>query len=339
MKIDYNTDYIYKYSDETYDITFSFSSVIPSGETLSSCDVTISDDAGNDKTSVMISGVSISSPNVTFTIADGTADTFYTITLKGTMSGGSVRVKKITCEVIGNLTLNAKVADPNANSYVTLEEATKYIRNKFSHSNLWDTLTIEGKKRVLIEAARVIDTFNFNGDKYYDSQSMQFPRDDHETVTGNPATPITATAFQNTSLYSDTYGVYPDNYWKYGAVHITTGTPLNDIRQISSSDSSNGRIVVDPAFTATPTTNTEFIVFAPIDKKIKNAQCEQAEFLVRSSNLDSVLSYKEIGARVIKIGDTRVDFDTGNLTKLPISPVAKKLVSAFIRKRQRYARA
>lgn len=339
MKMDSSVKYFWKYPDEEFTIEFSFENNIASGDSLSTANVTITDDEGTDHTSTMIDSVSVSSPYVYFDISGGTSDVTYNIKIKATTTQGKTLLSYVKCEVFGGVTLTTYIGGSTSNSYVTLTEANKYIRSKYKHSSLWDTLSEEGKKRVLIEAARIIDTFNYNGDKYYDSQALQFPRDDHETVTGNPATPITATSFYHTSLYSTTYGVYPDNYWKYGTCHITEGTPLYDIRQIVSSDSTNGKIVVSPSFSATPTTNTGFIIFAPINKRIKDAQCEQAEFIVRNANLDDLISYKEIGARVIRIGDTRVDFDTGSTTKLPISPIAKKLVSQFIRKRQRYARA
>ena len=339
MKMDGSVNYFYKYPEEKFTIEKSFSDDLTDGDTLSSATITIEDDEGTDTTSSMISNTSVSSPNVSFDIAGGIADVTYTIKIKAESTNGYTYISYVKCEVFGNTSLVTYIGGSTSNSYVTLREANKYIRNKYRHSDLWDTLTDEGKRRVLVEAARVIDSFNFTGDRYYESQALQFPRDDHETVTGNPATPITATSFKNSGLYSTTYGEYPDNYWKYGTCHITEGTPLYDIRQIVSSDSTNGKIVVNPSFTATPTTNTEFIIFAPIDDRVKAAQCEQAEFLVRNANLDSLVGYKEMGARVVRIGDTRVDFDPSNLAKLPISPVAKKLLSGFIRKRTRYARA
>ena len=57
------------------------------------------------------------------------------------------------------------------------------------------------------------------------------------TIVSNVSTPCTITSFKNTNFTSDTYGAKRSNtnYWKYGTVHITSGTPLYDIRAISTS--------------------------------------------------------------------------------------------------------
>ena len=338
MKIDHTVNYLWKYSDEKFTVEYSFENDIATGDSLSTCNVTIVDDSGTDQSSSMISSTSVTSPKVYFDIAAGTVDTSYTIKLRGTTANSKVITHYLTLEVFGRITLNSYIGDNDANSYITLDEASKYIRNKYKHPDLWDELTDEGKKRLLIEAAKNIDSFNFTGDRYYDSQTLEFPRDDHEVVTGNPATPITATSFYNDSLYSTSYGVYPNNYWKYGTCHITTGTPVNDIVSIQSSDSTNGKIVTEQ-FSATPTTNTEFIIFAPIDTDIKAAQCEEALFLLQNADMEDLLGYREMGADYIKIGDVSVSFGTSTHSKLVISPKAKKLISRWIRKRLRVGRA
>ncbi len=338
MKEDHSTTYVSKDVDEIIVVTRSFIDDLVSGDSVSTCDITITDDSGTDYSSSMIDNKVVNSPSVTFDVKAGTADTSYIIKLKATTSNSRVIVYYIACEVFGSITLNSYIGDNDANSYVTLDEASKYIRNKYKHPDLWDELTDEGKKRLLIEAAKNIDSFNFTGDRYYDSQALEFPRDDHEVVTGNPATPITATSFYSDSLYSTSYGVYPNNYWKYGTCHITTGTPVNDIVSIQSSDPINGKIVTEQ-FSATPTTNTEFIIFAPIDVDIKAAQCEEALFLLQNADMEDLLGYREMGADYLKIGDVSVSFGTSTQSKLVISPKAKKLISRWIRKRLRLGRA
>ncbi len=338
MKLDHKVSYIWKYTNEKFTIEYSFAPDLDSGDTLNTCDVTIVDDSGTDQTSSMISSVSVDSPKVYFDIDAGTADTSYTIKIVGVTTNLSTITYYLACEVFGSITLNSYIGDNDANSYVTLDEASKYIRNRYKHTDLWDTLTDEGKKRLLIEAAKNIDSYNYIGDRYYDSQALEFPRDDHEVVTGNPATPITATSFYNDSLYSTSYGEYPNDYWKYGTCHITTGTPVNDIVSIQSSNATNGKIVTEQ-FSATPTINTEFIIFAPIDADIKAAQCEEALFLLQNADMEDIIGYRDIGSEYLKIGDVSVSFGGGNQNKLVVSPKAKKLMSRWMRKRLRYGRA
>ena len=112
------------------------------------------------------------------------------------------------------MALNSKLGDFNQNSYVTATQANSYMDTKQNTSE-WDNLsTTASKENVLQQAARDLDYFNFIDEKYYDSQGLAFPRDSHETVTGNPATPLSATSFKNSNMYSTTYNNMPNNYWK-----------------------------------------------------------------------------------------------------------------------------
>ena len=338
-KFNHETSYFYKFSDEKFDIEFDFTDSFATGETLSSCDVTAVNSLGEDVSSSMITNKTVSSPDCYFTVQDGTAGETYQIKVQGTSSTGKVYTSYITCEVFDSVTLNANLGDSTANSYVTVAEANEYIRNVRGHSSLWDTLSMEGKKRVLIEAARIIDSLNFIDKKYYDSQALEFPRNTHTTVTGNAATPFSKNSFTNSGLYSTTYNEKPDNYYKYGTCHITAGTPLGDIRLIQSSDSSNGKITMFTDFTATPNANTKFIVFEPLYKSIKNAQCEQAIQLVESKGGGTLYNYKMLGAESVRIGDVRVDFDSSESSNAVVAPKSRELLSGWTRKRVKYLRA
>uniref|UniRef100_A0A6M3JQ00 Putative head tail connector protein n=1 Tax=viral metagenome TaxID=1070528 RepID=A0A6M3JQ00_9ZZZZ len=233
---------------------------------------------------------------------------------------------------------NTKLGDRAQDSYVTASQADTYFGNRRDTTE-WDNIaTTSNKEVVLKQAAQDIDIFNYVGEKYYDSQGLAFPRNDHKIVTGNCTASITNTSFRHGNLKSSTYGKYPTSYWKYGSVHITTGTPLNDIKLIASSNTVTGSITV-ATFTATPTTNTGFIVFAPIDKNIRNAQCEQALFILKNANIESLYNYRDAGAREVEIGDVRVSFGSSASDKIAISPEARKLLSRWIRKQVKVGRA
>ncbi len=230
------------------------------------------------------------------------------------------------------MSINNKLGDPNQNSYVTASQADAYFANRRDAAE-WTRLTVTASREaVLIQAANDLETFNYIGEKYYDSQGLQFPRDDHETKTGDCATPFTINSFLNSGLYSTTYGKIPANYWKDGTCHITAGTPLYDIRQIKSSSATNGKITVVEDFTATPNANTDFIIFAPIDKEVRDAQCEQALYILKNANIETLQDYKSMGADNVKIGDTSVSFRKGSSTKTAISPVSRKLLSRFMKR-------
>ena len=140
-------------------------------------------------------------------------------------------------------------------------------------------------------------------------------------------------------MFSTTYYKYPANYWKYGTVHITSGTPTNAVENIATSNVTTGSIILETDFTATPTSNTQFKIFAPIKRKIKDAQCEQALFIVENKQISTVQDYKNLGAEEVRIGDVSVRFREGSTSKLSISSTAKKLMSRWIRRHKRIQRA
>ena len=334
----HEVDWFYKYPSDKFNVEFDFTKDLDV-DTLTSVTATAFNSA-DVAYPTMVASVAVSSPDAIMTVRSGVAGETYNIKMVGVSSSGKHYTHYVKCEVFGNITLNTKLGDMNTNSYVTVTEANTYIRKKYGHDSRWDTLTTEGKKAVLVEAAREIDSYNFINEKYYESQSMQFPRSDHTIVTGNCAATITATAFKHTSLKSSTYGTYPTNYWTYGTCHITVGTPVYDIRNIARSNVITGHVAMDTAFTATPTTNTQFIIFSPLFKEVKDAQCEQALYILESQHAETLQNYRNIGAKRVAIGDVEVDFVEGaSGENVAIAPISKKLLSRWIRKQLRIARA
>lgn len=234
------------------------------------------------------------------------------------------------------MSTNIKLGDPSQDSYVTATMAESYMDNRRDTTE-WDNLSTTNKEIVLKQAAQDLEIFNYIGEKYYDSQGLSFPRDNHDIVTGNCATPITLTSFRNSNLYSTTYNKYPTNYWKYGSCHITVGSALNDIRLVDYSNVTNGSITVTEDFSATPSTSSAFKIFAPIDTEIQNAQCEQVLYILKNSNIDQLDSYRSAGARRVSIGDVTVEFSS-SAGSLNISSVARKLLGRWIQKRYRIGR-
>ncbi|MFH1667869.1 MAG: DnaT-like ssDNA-binding protein [Candidatus Komeilibacteria bacterium] len=337
MKFTHESSWFYKFTGETFDIEYDFTKDLTGGQTLSSCTASVYDSAGTDVTTTLIpSGTSVSTPDVTFTIVAGTAGETYEVKVAGVSSTSKIFVHYVTCEVYGSLTLNTKIGDISANSYVTLKEANDYIRNKYGRGNSWDTLDSNGKKRVLIQAAKDIDSFSFIEEKYYDSQALEHPRTNHEVVTGNCATyqaESTATltdnqSFKNTGLKSDSYGEIQSNYWKYSTCHLTSDFESENV----ATSNRTGVIHLENSFTTNLTTSTPFKIFAPIDQNIKSAQCEQSLFLTQAERIDTLQIYKDLGAARIRIGDTEVEIKAGSSTRIALAPVARKLLGQFIKR-------
>jgi len=344
-KFSHENSYFYMFLNEDFAVEFDFSTNMASGDSLSTATVSILDEDGVNQASTMITSISVSSPDVTFTVQNPTAVGIYEITIVGTTVNSKNHIGKIICDVYNSITLNEKLADPSANSYVSLKEANDYMKNIRGHPSKWDTLSIEGRKRVLIQACDDIDKLNFIGEKYYDAQRLEFPRDDHDVITGDVATPITRVSFKNTGFTSDTYGTYKFNtdYWKYGTIHITAATPLHDVRQISSNNITTDVVTVTASFSDTPTTNSDFIAFEPLDKSIKLAQCYQAISILENEGGGTLSNYKAAGASEVEIGDVRVKFESGvggvdGMTRR-LSPKAKQLLSQWIERQRKVLRA
>lgn len=337
MKYDPSTTYITKYPNDIKTQSVSFLSDMDTGATLASCVITLTNDAGTDLTSSMISSTSLSSPSFSFVLKGGIEETSYTIQLIGTTSGSKAYTKYVNLDVFGDIILNSKLGDPSANSYITVTQANEFIRNRYGHPNAWDALTMNAKKRVLIESTRRFENFNFVDNKYYDAQALAFPRDSHDVITGNCATPLTLSSFKNTSLKSDTYNIYPANYWKYGSVHVTAATPLGEIKLIDSSATS-GIITTDSNYSATPTANSEFIVFAPIHKSIRDAQCIQAMDIVNRSGDDSLSDLQSKGIRRYQLGQGEVEFFPSGGSDVAVPSEVKRLLSRWLRKSIKIAR-
>jgi hypothetical protein len=341
-KFNYENSYFYLFKDEDFTIAYDFTNNIASGDSLSSATVSIADSNGTDYTSTMIANESVSSPDVTFTVQNPPASGVYEIKIVAVTANSNSHVGKIICEVFESETLVTYLAGPSSNSYVTLKEANDYIREIRGHTDTWDTLSLEGRKRALIQACKDIDKFNFIGKKYYDNQALEFPRDNHDTITGDCATPLTSTSFKCTSFTEDTYGSYKSNtnFWRYGTVHITAATPLYDIRNIDTSNITTDVITVTATFTATPTGNTDFIAFEPLDPNIKLAQCYQALHILENEGGNTLYNYKSAGAKEVQIGDVRVKFSgSGGSMSRNISSKAKQMLSGWIERYRKVLRA
>lgn len=337
----HENEYIWKYVDERKSEQYDFSSILSSSDTLVSATLTCVDSNGTESSSMVASPVVVS-PVVNFIVKEGVADTTYQVKIEGTTSSGYTIIRYLTLDVFDTVTLNTQLGSPDANSYVTLQEANKYIRNKRSHSSTWDALSVEGKKRILIQACQDINKFRFINSPYYDNQSLPFPNTRHSTETGEVATPLSKVTIKNSDLSSDTYGgdKSSNNYWKYGTVHIISATPLNDIRNVATSNYLNSVVHLDASLSATPTTNTSFRIFAPLSENIKQAQMEQSLFIISVGDSSTLESYKSNGVAQVRIGDVDVRFNKGaSFYKNNISPVAYKLMSRYIDKNLRIGRA
>ena len=221
------------YAGSTVEVGFDITNDLATGDSASSVVVVAKDDEGTDVTATIIQTTSVSG-NIAYAIVISlTANRTYELEYEITTANARTLTRFVTIDATGGVSYNAKLGDLSSNTYVTLREANEYIKNNFYHPDQWDNLTLEGRKRVLIQAAKDIDAFNYRDKPYYDSQALAFPRSDHETYTGtasiNTATTGTLRAL---NLYSSSYNEIPDNYFKTGTVHIKAGNNYRQVRVI-----------------------------------------------------------------------------------------------------------
>lgn len=75
------------------------------------------------------------------------------------------------------LTLVSTVGTPDANSYVTMDEANAYA-STLVFPGLWATASDEQKKAALIQAARLMNSLGWKGQRFDRSQALAWPRCD-----------------------------------------------------------------------------------------------------------------------------------------------------------------
>ena len=66
-------------------------------------------------------------------------------------------------------------------AYATTSDMTTYLTGVLI-TDMWDEATLAEKNKALIMATRAIDRLDFQGEKYDEDQTAQFPRGDDTTV-------------------------------------------------------------------------------------------------------------------------------------------------------------
>jgi hypothetical protein len=333
------------YAGSTVEVGFDITNDIASTDSASSVVVVVKDDEGTTVTTTVVSATGVSG-NIAYAIIHSlTANRTYELEFEITTAAARVLTRFVTIDATGGVPYNPKLGDSEANTYVTLREANEYIKNSFYHPDQWDNLTLEGRKRVLIQAAKDIDAFNYRDKPYYDSQALAFPRSDHETYTGtasiNTATTGTLRAL---NLYSSSYNEIPDNYFKTGTVHIKAGNNYRQVRVISSSTASKaggfGEVTLSSPFDSNVVASDQYIVFKPIYQEIKDAQCEQAIYII-AEEFYKYADYVHAGIGYVRTGDLGISFKDPQ-KGVPDSKVcvkSRRLLGRFMRKTLMIGRA
>jgi hypothetical protein len=342
---DHEYSSIYIYEGGTKKFSYDFSTQLGAGETVTSCLASAYNDDGGDVSASIVTATSISNPSAYVTVGNGIADRTYEVKIRATTSAAQVLTAFVAIEYYGSVSLNPKMGVVDANSYVNLKEANSYVKSVYGHSSSWDNLTFEGKKRVLIQAADDLEILNYKGKQYYNSQRMAFPRNNHDTLSGTASiNTATSGTLRGLNLYSAGYNEMPNKFFQYGTVHITAGNNHTQTRYISSSVASKagmyGEVGLASPFTSNVVASDNYLLFVPMYREVKSAQCEQALFIADNIYY-GYADYTYAGIGYVRTGDLGLSFKNPDSTTpgKKLSLKATKLLGRHTRKTMRYGRA
>jgi len=234
------------------------------------------------------------------------------------------------------MALNTILSHPDQDSYVTIVEANDYLAVKQNYS-YWAGLSTIQKEAFLKQAALQMDQLRYKGIQVYNTdkdyrreQNLAFPRQGIEKLYYGNASNTTSTTVSVLQLSTQQY--LADDVLNGGAVVIREGTGRGQVKTITDWISSTGTATV-ASWDIQPDTTSQVLFIAPIDKKIKNAQIEQAYFLSRYQDEDilNVIS----GVTSYKIGDLSENYGTDSVKfaligGMPFSPLANQLLQGLI---------
>lgn len=228
--------------------------------------------------------------------------------------------------------LNSTPTHPQANSYLTLDEAKELIEGRYG-AEQWDELNDAQKESLLkiatknIDGQRYFNTERIHTPQYYRMQQyLKFPRTGGRSITGK-----VQTAGENfiTDVNLKDRADMPDDFWNYGAIIITDGTGKGQTYKISDFQMSTGKVTVAENFGTQPDTTSYYLLVEKVPEQVKNALIEQVIYLMTGGGERAKLQAE--GVKSYSIGDlseTFVDGATGS--NIPLSPQARGYLKGFI---------
>lgn len=189
---------------------------------------------------------------------------------------------------MGAPTIVATAADPNANSYVTVAQATAYAATSL-HEEDWTDASEDLRAKALIAATRAIESQPLRGSRFdvttpqrlhYPTVESAWQRAHEETFT---AALDTAVQLSRTRLQADSALVYDAEGTEYTAdedyeVDAEAGT----ITALSGGALSDGEdYLIDYSYLGPP-------------RQVEDATCEQALYIIRQTNTPELLDHREL---------------------------------------------
>lgn len=221
---------------------------------------------------------------------------------------------------------------PDADSYVTLAEATALLANR-SDITEWAALTDDQKEALLKLATLHIDTLRFFHNEVYPvaqdyrrEQNLKFPRDNEHMPSG-VVDSATSTTIVDDGLANKRN--YPDDYFNGWAVVIKEGTGKGQVVKVTDFDMATGTITTE-TFSTTPDDTSQYRLVPKILDKVKYATVEQAIYLSKGGG-DRARMQAE-GVTEYKIGDLMEKFGGSSMRsgKVPISNEARGYLTGLV---------
>lgn len=233
------------------------------------------------------------------------------------------------------MALNTILSHPDQDSYVTVAEADAYLASKKNYA-AWNGSTTQ-KENFLKSAALQMNDLRYKSyevyytDKdYRREQNLAFPRVNIDKIYYGNASSATSTSVSVLQLANQQY--LADDSLNGGVAVVREGTGRGQIRAITDWTSSTGTATV-AAWTTALDTTSQVAFIAPVNKKIKHAQMEQAYFLslYRDEDIMNIIS----GVSSYRIGDLQETYGMDSVKfalvgGLPFSPVASQALAGLI---------
>lgn len=211
-------------------------------------------------------------------------------------------------------TVNARPTDPNANSYVTVAEATAYFDDRLA-SDGWTSASDAEKAKALFEATRRVDRFRYFREKFRRNpeQALEFPRSDALHIGGSVDEVTSATEIIDETFANQEQ--YPDDFFNGWAIEMRGGSYQYQIRLVTDFVRATGAFTIE-TFGGVLTVNDDFHLIEKVPDLVKYAIFETALWLVNGGeeegDIDPHVKQHSIG----KFSETFVD-GAGGEVKLP----------------------
>lgn len=219
----------------------------------------------------------------------------------------------------------ATPAHPQANSYVTVAEATQYFADR-DNSTSWTGASADQKSQALIEATRLVDAYRFHGCKLKEWQRLEFPRYHKTTVLSLTPKTVGATTLQNDSIMKKMS--YPPDFFKYGAVwfYDENQAAYGQFRLVTAFDHLTGILTLESALSPLPDTLSSFQLWTGIPYEVKWAVCETALAIIE----DLITSQANGNIKRQKLDTEEVEYFDQSIQEIQLTLKAKQLLLPYI---------